>query len=1087
MKTQAKLFFCFFFFFFLPLFLVAQSPQCVNFTGGNGLGNIVTEGNNVWFPASGALVKMDKSTGTQTIYRPDNSNMVGMGVNTVAISPNGVLWGGGAYGFWKFDGANFTNYLTTSVGDTIVNVYDIQWDVIGNIYLSALIHSPFDNYDILKFDGINIIRLNMPYSSNNIVYLHNSMCVKNNGDVYFSYSEATLDTCLYYDGTTWAGLSLPNNTACLLLKNNNQELIAIPKISTTTNFTLFKLSGTSWLSIPCNWTATPSSTNFYADAAVIDGNNNMAIIGLTEVVDVVGNTLKMNTYTNYISANNNRFTAITKDNNGTIWMNYQNNTESKIVEFSSNQWKSHKYYPDCETLGRIIIDKFNRKWMWGDENGLFILNGNTWDKISLPPSKMIYSASPFTFDDNGDIWVILNDVVTGSSDLYKYDGTWQLKRQNSANFGIAVDAIGRVCIIGSNRIEYYDGTSWFVYYTAPSPGTIVPLSGSPSGITSDNNNVFWIISDFGELITFDGVNFLVKSTVITCGNSFIMLRFDNMGRLWVINNQTGCSMISIINGNNVIDYNNTTIPSLGFSHIFSGCKDLNGNDWLATDNGLFKHTGGGSWIYYNVQNTDLAGNFIFDCYVDNANNLWLLTAFGITVFNETGLGTTPLQTNYPISTGTIYHDLNNNGQKDTLEYNLPAQKVFVQPDNINRYSDINGDYYYYPATGNHSLAIIPYNNWQLTSDSAQYHVQGGVSRDSLDFGLKATTIQDSISVSLYASQPHCNWQIPYWISYKNMGTTTLSGSVTLTIDSLAFNLITFPPPISNSGSTYTWNFQNLLPFETRDIDISMAMPNFSSMGAPIETNVAVTSTNCTANAVHIDTLGCSFDPNDKTAFLPNGSFQGNEVLNNTAFTYMIRFQNTGNDVAFNVTIQDTLAFYWDMSSFEVLASSHPMLADYLPNGIVRFQFPNIMLPDSGTNEPASHGFVAYKVKPKATIPDYTVLQNTAFIYFDSNPPVVTNTTSHTIVSAFTGIAAGNEFNALKWYPNPMHEVGILTYTNPQKENYTFTLSDISGKKIFQAQNNGDKIEFNCKDWSAGLYIFSLTNGQYTQRGKWMKW
>ena len=60
---------------FLPFLAFSQSPQCLNFTATGYLGNPVIQGNNVWFPASGALVKMDKTIGAQTVYRLDNSNM----------------------------------------------------------------------------------------------------------------------------------------------------------------------------------------------------------------------------------------------------------------------------------------------------------------------------------------------------------------------------------------------------------------------------------------------------------------------------------------------------------------------------------------------------------------------------------------------------------------------------------------------------------------------------------------------------------------------------------------------------------------------------------------------------------------------------------------------------------------------------------------------------------------------------------------------------------------------------------------------------------------------------------------------------
>jgi hypothetical protein len=54
-----------------------------------------------------------------------------------------------------------------------------------------------------------------------------------------------------------------------------------------------------------------------------------------------------------------------------------------------------------------------------------------------------------------------------------------------------------------------------------------------------------------------------------------------------------------------------------------------------------------------------------------------------------------------------------------------------------------------------------------------------------------------------------------------------------------------------------------------------------------------------------------------------------------------------------------------------------------------------MLPDSHINEPASHGWLMYRIKLKDNLALGTQITNTASIYFDYNAPVVTNTTLNT--------------------------------------------------------------------------------------------
>jgi hypothetical protein len=68
------------------------------------------------------------------------------------------------------------------------------------------------------------------------------------------------------------------------------------------------------------------------------------------------------------------------------------------------------------------------------------------------------------------------------------------------------------------------------------------------------------------------------------------------------------------------------------------------------------------------------------------------------------------------------------------------------------------------------------------------------------------------------------------------------------------------------------------------------------------------------------------------------------------------------------------------------------------DGKCLFTLRNINLVDSTTNEPGSHGYIVYKVKPKPTVALGDIIKNTASIYFDYNLPVLTNTETTTIVS-----------------------------------------------------------------------------------------
>lgn len=139
----------------------------------------------------------------------------------------------------------------------------------------------------------------------------------------------------------------------------------------------------------------------------------------------------------------------------------------------------------------------------------------------------------------------------------------------------------------------------------------------------------------------------------------------------------------------------------------------------------------------------------------------------------------------------------------------------------------------------------------------------------------------------------------------------------------------------------------------------------------------------------------AYDPNTKAAY-PTGYFSEHFISNDDEIEYHIRFQNTGTDTAFTVVLRDTLSEHLDLTSIQFGTSSHHYQAEILENGILKFTFDNIMLPDSNVNLEASNGFVKFKIGLKENLPPGTVITNSAAIYFDFNPPVITETVFHTI-------------------------------------------------------------------------------------------
>ena len=128
----------------------------------------------------------------------------------------------------------------------------------------------------------------------------------------------------------------------------------------------------------------------------------------------------------------------------------------------------------------------------------------------------------------------------------------------------------------------------------------------------------------------------------------------------------------------------------------------------------------------------------------------------------------------------------------------------------------------------------------------------------------------------------------------------------------------------------------------------------------------------------------------------------NYALIGEELIYTIRFQNTGNAEAYDVVIRDTLDSNLDPSTFRLITSSHDaVLSANMESGqYLTFDFHDIFLPDSTTSFEASQGYVIYAIRAFDGIDETTVINNSASIYFDFNPGILTNTTKNVMVYSF---------------------------------------------------------------------------------------
>ena len=319
----------------------------------------------------------------------------------------------------------------------------------------------------------------------------------------------------------------------------------------------------------------------------------------------------------------------------------------------------------------------------------------------------------------------------------------------------------------------------------------------------------------------------------------------------------------------------------------------------------------------------------------------------------------------------------------------------------------------------------------------------------------------------------------YKIVYKNKGNQSLSGAIDLTFEDAKLDLVSaLPIADTQTGNNMSWAYSNLLPFESRSINVVF------NVNSPTETpavnngdilNFTTSATPAAGDEVPSDnsfalaqTVVGPFDPNAKTCL------EGN-VLSPTQIGnylhYNIDFENLGSADAVNVVVKDSIdTTKFDINSLQVLYSSHAMRATIRGN-VVEFIFESINLAAASGNPPVGgHGNVLFKIKTLPTLVPGDQVENKADIYFDYNAPVATE-------------AARSTFELLG---NPGHHTDetVVVYPNPTKGNIniqcsgiieTVELFDIQGRLLRTAIINANTANLDMSDKSNGIYFIRITS------------
>ena len=450
--------------------------------------------------------------------------------------------------------------------------------------------------------------------------------------------------------------------------------------------------------------------------------------------------------------------------------------------------------------------------------------------------------------------------------------------------------------------------------------------------------------------------------------------------------------------------------------------------------------------------------------------------------------------NYNTITGTTTFDADNNGC-DVADLPKPNIKININ-DGTNQgatFTNNSGDYNFYIQTGSFTLTPNIENPSWFTFSPATATIPFADNNSNVvtqDYCISPNGIHNDLEVVIAPITPaRPGFDATYQIVYKNKGNQTLSGNVNLTFDDNKTDFVSaIPNPDNLAVNALSWNYTNLLPFESRTINVTLNVNaptdtppvniddqlDFLVAINPIVNDEIPLDNNFNYNQIVVG----SFDPNNIECL------EGEVVAPSYIGQYLhyaVNFENTGNFPAENIVVKiiiDTTKY--DMSSLQMLNVSHNSYTRITGN-IVEVIFQQINL-DSG-----GHGNLLFKIRTNSNLVEGNSVAKRADIFFDYNAPIDTG-----LVNTTFEVLSNSVFeldDSISIYPNPTSgNVNINVNDNINSNNTikSVELYDVQGRLLQTQLLDEVQTTIDISEKSTGIYFLKITSDKGSKVEKLIK-
>jgi len=695
-------------------------------------------------------------------------------------------------------------------------------------------------------------------------------------------------------------------------------------------------------------------------------------------------------------------------------------------------------------------------------------NGNVLDSVKAMPGQYYYTLS-FCYNDTL--------IMMGVNNLH--DTTFVEKRDknlnliwrkygsttstNSYDFSGTIDSVGNVFFLTRQPASPYD---FLLLHKYDKNGNLlyarhINEQGAPFPMAMTNGHQIYVDeSNKVKILTIDGspysfvstYNEISDTTIVTHKfNTGIMSIMVNKGHHFLINyaglNSPPWYRVSMIHktDKDFTDMSNFIVFSDTISLCTLGDIDFDKNYLIiAAYSGVAP--GGNTVMRAQYIKIDTSGNF-----------------------------------NAPTLFGSTINDVNNNCLKDGGDLPIINDMVYANNGSQTYYSisDNSGNYNMYLPNGNYAVkAGEPYVSYDNCNVMSGLNLNVNSTFNTLNIPFNIPNYFD-LTTTAYMSPPRPGFSNNLSVYYYNRGNISASNCLLkVKVDTAFKNIISNPAASYVITDTLFYNLGTITPYGSGYINITFAINSTATLGDTTHLTSSIfpiSNDSIPSNNIYQENeiIVGSFDPNNKKV-VPSGNGSQGYIVGNEKLEYLVQFQNTGSSYAKDVLVLDTISTNLDLSTFHIVDASHPFQIKLVNNNALQIAFDNINLPDSSTNQFLSHGFFRYTIYPKANLSSGTQINNTAYILFDFNSAIITNTTLNTIQSTTISIKNNKTAvnNNLITYPNPSN--GNLVVSSSQIID-EIKIVDMLGQLIYEDKPHSQKL--NLKIEYTGVYFVNIKTAE----------